>query len=194
MTHDIELKEIVKYFYECGMLKRVKRSGWWNEGISNPESVAEHSYRTAIIALILAKMEGLNDQEARTICCAAVFHDLHEARLLDLNKITARYVKITKELAEKVESDQIEALPSVVKKTISRIFSLTEKESIILKDADYLECAITAKEYADAGSKGTIKWINSIKNRLKTKSALMILENLPDLDANSWCIDLKKFD
>ncbi len=37
------MKDIIKYLYEIGQMKRVQRSGWWLVGIINPESVAEHS-------------------------------------------------------------------------------------------------------------------------------------------------------
>jgi hypothetical protein len=51
MNHFKEDRELgndmAKYLYEAGQLKRVKRSGWWIAGVKDPESVAEHSFRTA---------------------------------------------------------------------------------------------------------------------------------------------------
>ena len=44
---------IVRYVFEAGMLKRVARSGWWAENVKHPESVADHSFRTALVAFIL---------------------------------------------------------------------------------------------------------------------------------------------
>ena len=44
MTYDL-----AKYMYEIGQMKRVQRSGWWLAGITNPESVAEHSFRAVIL-------------------------------------------------------------------------------------------------------------------------------------------------
>ena len=38
-------KEIANYLYELGVLKRVRRSGWWLAGVKDAESVAEHSFR-----------------------------------------------------------------------------------------------------------------------------------------------------
>ena len=45
--------------------KRVKRSGWWVAGIDDPESVAEHSYRTALLGYILASLEGADPTKNR---------------------------------------------------------------------------------------------------------------------------------
>ena len=29
--------------YELGLLKRLRRTGWWHVGVDNPESVAAHT-------------------------------------------------------------------------------------------------------------------------------------------------------
>jgi len=75
------MHNIAKYVYEIGQLKRVKRSGWWVAGIDNPESVAEHSFRTALLGYILASLEGADPQKTAMIC---LFHDMGEARINDL--------------------------------------------------------------------------------------------------------------
>lgn len=48
-------KKIANFLYEAGQLKRVARSGWWTAGIKHPESVAEHSWRSAVLGYLLAK-------------------------------------------------------------------------------------------------------------------------------------------
>ena len=53
-----ELEGLTNFLYEMGLLKRYKRTGWMIAGIDNPESIAEHSFRTAIIGYLLAVMEG----------------------------------------------------------------------------------------------------------------------------------------
>lgn len=174
------------------MLKRVKRSGWWAENIKDPETVAEHSFRTGIIALILAKMEGLDDDSANRLCAAGVFHDMLEARIGDMNKVTARYVTVKESLEEKVIKDQIADLPSDIKNAIPKTKKLSVLERSILRDADYLECAFQAKEYSDAGNKGTFGWISHIEKRLKTKSAKKLILQMKRMDSNSWWEGLKK--
>ena len=47
----------VNLFAEAGLLKKVKRSGWWVVGIKDPESVAEHSFRCAIMGYYMAHLE-----------------------------------------------------------------------------------------------------------------------------------------
>ena len=176
------------------MLKRVKRSGWWAERIKDPESVAEHAWRTSVIAFALAKMEGLDDTAANRLCTAAVFHDMHETRLLDLNKITARYIRVDGALEDKVESEQVGSMPSETRNSILKIKKLSPRERVILKDADYLECAFQAKEYLDIGYRGAETWIKNIGERLKSKSAKALHAQLKTLDSNSWWKGLKKLD
>lgn len=180
------MDEIAKYIFEAGMLKRVARSGWWTEKIKNPESVAEHSFRSAVIAFILARMEGMDDEVARKVCTAAVFHDMHETRLLDLNKITSRYIPVDEDLELKVENDQVKGLPQDIKKSVLEIRDLGDNELKILKDADLLECAFQAREYADIGYGSTMKWLVRIEKKLQTASAKKLLGRIKTMDSGEW--------
>ena len=56
----------------------------WMAGIRDPESVAEHSWRTAVIATILAEIEGA---DAARSALLAVWHDAHETRTGDLTPL-----------------------------------------------------------------------------------------------------------
>jgi putative hydrolases of HD superfamily len=188
------MEGIAKYIFEAGMLKRVKRSGWWAEKVESPESVADHSFRTAIVAFVLARMEGLDDADANRICTAAVFHDMHEARIGDMHKITARYIHVGRELEEKVESEQAAGMPQGIRESVLGALGLSEKGRTILKDADYLECAFQAKEYLDIGYKGAQTWIDNIGERLRTKSAKRLHAKMKTMDSNCWWKGLKKLD
>lgn len=186
------MKEIINFFYEIGMLKRIKRSGWWAAGIKDPESVAEHSYRAAIIAYVIAKLENVNAEKAALIC---LFHDIGESRIGDLNKINARYIN-SKEAEKKAIKDQVSKLPENVKGNIISFFDEIEdkktKEGIIAHDAEQLECAIQAKEYMEQGY-NTETWIKNIKNnRLITKTARDLLETMEKTSSTDWWKGLKK--
>lgn len=188
-----ETGEIANFLFEIGNLKRIKRSGWWLAQIKDPESVAEHSHRCSVVALIIAKMENLSDEECYRVSSAASVHDLHETRILDLNKVAAKYVEVTKEKTQEIEREQREKLPQEIKEILEKLLDLSEKEKTILKDADYLECAIQAKEYLDIGYSDSQEWIDSVEKRLKTKSAKKILEEVKKGRSNKWFKDLKKF-
>jgi putative hydrolase of HD superfamily len=184
-----EEKEIMKYLFEAGVLKRVKRSGWWIAQVKDPESVAEHVYRTAVVAFILAKLEGAN---AERICCAALFHDMQETRLLDLHKIHARYFVIDEKIEKTVIADQLKCLPEDIRKHIANLYNLDDKEKTILRDADLLECALQAKEYVEIGYKDCQNWIENIEKVVKTESAKKLYKQLKAMSSRKWWEGLKK--
>ena len=73
MTDGDGLAELARL---AGALKRVRRRGWVLRGVTEPESVADHSFRTALLALVLAR----DDSFDRGRCVAmALVHDLAEA-------------------------------------------------------------------------------------------------------------------
>ena len=76
--------EVAKYLYELGQLKRVRRSGWWLAGLESPESVADHTFRAAAVAYVLALLEGANPERSAAL---ALFHDSAETRLNDLHRV-----------------------------------------------------------------------------------------------------------
>ena len=83
------MDRIVEFLFEVGMLKRTPRSGWqFLDGGS--ESVAEHVYRTTMVAYVLARLEGTVDTER--VLRLALIHDLPEARTGDLNYVNQKYV------------------------------------------------------------------------------------------------------
>jgi len=188
------MESVARYIFEAGMLKRVKRSGWWTEGITDPESVADHSFRTAVLAFVLARMEGCDEDSANRICTAAIFHDMHETRLLDLNKITARYIRVDEGLERKVERDQIAGFEPGLKDAMLSALRISDREETILKDADYLECAFQAKEYAAIGYKGAESWIKTIGERLRTASAKKLHAQMKMMEPKSWWKGLKRLD
>lgn len=58
MADDQQIAAVDDFIFETGLLKRAKRTGWWIAGVKDPESIAEHSHRTALIGAVLAMMEG----------------------------------------------------------------------------------------------------------------------------------------
>ncbi len=129
------MEDTVRFIHEVGSLKFVPRSGWMKLGIKLPESVAEHSFRTAVVAFILALKSGESMDKACRAAVAALFHDLHEARTMDLHKIARRYVNADEKKAVEEQFSQLGITPD---------FSDVE---VYVRDADRLELAFQAVEY-----------------------------------------------
>ncbi len=190
-------RDACKFFFEAGNLKRVARSGWWLAGVKNPESVAEHSWRTSIIAFVLAELEGLGVEEGERAAMLCLFHDLPEARCNDLHKVGATYVKHFKGALSAAAIAQAERMPKRSAKSFLECYSEFEggktRAAIIAKDADLLECAFQAKEYLEQGFSGAGEWIVHAKQRVKTRSAKKLLAALEKTKACSWFEGLKAF-
>ena len=68
-------------FHHAGNLKKIKRTGWKNNKIKSPESVADHSFRVSFIAMFLSK--DLNVDALRLIQMSLI-HDLAESVVGDI--------------------------------------------------------------------------------------------------------------
>jgi putative hydrolase of HD superfamily len=184
-------KEIAKFIYEMGQLKRVKRSGWWIAGVENPESVAEHSFRTIFIASILAQLEGVNLEK---VVLMALSHDMAEARTNDAHRIVRRYVD-WKNVDEQVVREQSIRLPKKIAGRITSLFEELEKgvspEARIARDADLLECLVQAREYQTLGYRDVADWISNAQAALTTESAKKLAVECIKTEPKEWWQGLK---
>ncbi len=53
-----EIEKLMEFFHEIGKLKEVKRQGWVVAGVKDCESTAEHSFRFAVMSMILGRDTG----------------------------------------------------------------------------------------------------------------------------------------
>jgi putative hydrolases of HD superfamily len=184
----------LNFFAEAGLLKRIKRSGWWVAGIDDPETVAEHSFRTAVIAFYIAHVEEVDPYKAVTM---ALFNDIHEARINDLHKMGHYYIEF-RDAEKKVFADQIHCLDLRVKNALSRIRDDYDKqlsqESIVARDADILECLVQAKEYYENGHLTARKFFQTAPGHLKTKTAQKLWKQVQKWDSHDWWQTVVKFE
>jgi putative hydrolase of HD superfamily len=132
-------------------------------GVSPAESVAEHSYGVALVALALAdrlrsSAEQDPDLDLEKVLIMALLHDLAEVRLTDLPASAARLVpEAVKSEAE--ASAMAELLAPLA--TAGRLAALwqefedrTSPEGRLVRDADKLEMMVQCLRYEEAGSRG----------------------------------------
>jgi putative hydrolase of HD superfamily len=145
------VQNIVKFLEIAGMLKRTSRAGWVEVGIYQPESVADHSFRTAILCMLYADMEGIDPLKLLRM---ALIHDLPEAVIGDLtpSKKTAE----TNEKEETAIYQILNLLPERQRETYITVWNeYTEgktREAKAVRQLDKIEMALQAKEYEKAGS------------------------------------------
>lgn len=138
------------FLYEMGQLKQLPRAGWLLLGIPQPESVAEHSFRVAMVGMTLAAMDGAD--VCRT-AALAVFHDGHETRIGDVPSVGRAYVRTAE--PEAITKDQTAAMPHEVGKVFADLTAEYEAnqttEARLAHDADKIETLLQATEYQAQG-------------------------------------------
>src|SRR5574340_1404351 len=71
------MQMLFDFFYLTTELKRVPRKGWKSKvGIEHPESVADHTYGTALMAMVFSDVHNLDTEK---ILKMALLHDLAES-------------------------------------------------------------------------------------------------------------------
>jgi putative hydrolases of HD superfamily len=181
-------------FAEAGLLKKIKRSGWWVAGIKDPESVAEHSFRCAVMGYYIAHLEKADPYK---VVIMTLFNDIHEARINDLHKMGHYYIDF-KEAEKKVFDDQIKGLDKKVRAELKHLReeydAQVTRESIVARDTDILECLLQAKEYYDSGYTKAEKFFKKAPDHLKTKSAKRYWHQIKRWNSGQWWEPIVKFE
>jgi len=179
------MKNIANFLFEVGMLKRTPRTGFQFLG-SGAESVAEHSFRTAMIGYTLAQLDGQVDIGRVLRLC--LFHDIPEARIGDLNYVNKKYVKPDE---EKAVEDLARQLPfgDDYRATLQEFNVRQSREALLAHDADQLEMVLSLKEYKDLGNRYADEWYPFSLQRLQTEEAKQLAETIWETDSTKWWFD-----
>jgi putative hydrolase of HD superfamily len=176
------MKNLANFLFEVGMLKRTPRTGFQFLG-SGAESVAEHSFRTAVIGYTLAQLDGrVNAARVMQLC---LFHDLPEARLGDLNYVNKKYVTANE---QKAVADLAATLPfgADYRATLEEFMAAETAEAQLAHDADQLEMILALKEYKDLGNRNADEWFPYSLKRLRTETAHQLAATIWETDSSRW--------
>lgn len=184
---EVTVDRIADFLFEVGMLKRTPRTGWQFLAGAEGESVADHSFRVAMISFVLARLEPDEIDADRTLRMALV-HDLPEARTGDLNYMNQKYVEADEEAAA---ADLIRGLPfsEELEALMTEYRAEETPESIIAHDADQLELLLQLVENRDGGVPGTDSWVPFVLKRLRTSSGQQLAQRILDGDSTRWWFD-----
>lgn len=184
-TTDQDASGTIAFAYEMGVLKRLRRAGWWHAGVRDPESVSEHSLRVAQLAALIAAEEGGDPARAAYL---GMWHDSQETRIGDIPHSARPYVEVASN--ERITEDQIVGLPDRAAKSIRDAVAEYESEGTIearcAKDADKLECLMQAIEYKEAGYARVDGWIESSRSKIKTDFGKRLAEAALTVSPLAW--------
>jgi putative hydrolase of HD superfamily len=181
------LKRMVEFMFEVGMLKKTPRTGYQFLGTGG-ESVADHSFRTAVIGYVLASMHPEADRDKVILMC--LFHDFPEARTGDHNYVNKKYVAVDE---EKAIRDQVTGLPfgDEVSRLLREFNAIGTLESRLSKDADQLDLILELKEQLDLGNPHAEEWLSFALKRLLTESGKRLANEIMTTERDSWWFDKK---
>lgn len=160
------MNKLIEFFIEAGKLKGLERTGWVVEDIKSPESVADHSFRTALAVLVLAKSR--QDLDLDRAVKIALVHDVEESLTGDIlidwkiekHAEKAKRLKdlenhgITKDEKKLRGLEAIKKLTSLLGSSGKDLFDLWKEyeegktnEAIFVKSVETFEMLLQAYEY-----------------------------------------------
>ncbi|MFF5589164.1 HD domain-containing protein [Streptomyces hygroscopicus] len=180
-----DLHAVARFLFEAGALKQSRRTGWWMAGVRDPETVAEHAWRTSLIASIIAQLEGADPARAALM---AVWHDSQETRTGDVNHLSKKYAPSPDPQA--VTADQIADMPqglaSAVQAWVGEYEAKESPEAVCARDADKLECLLQGLEYLSQGYENAQRWVDNSRSRLVTETGKRLADELLSQGSLDW--------
>lgn len=174
-----------RFLLEVGKLKKVKRTGWLLKGIHSPESVAEHSFRVAVMAMILSEKK---DLDRFYLLKMALIHDVAESittdlvwehgKISDLEKLKSKHEKELKSAKEIVSGlGSKEEYLTLIDDYLNR----QSREAKFLKEIDKLEMAIQALEYEEIAEGSLDEFWENVEKYIKEDNFVEMLMELRQL-------------
>lgn len=149
---------ILAVIEELAVLKSLRRAGWVIRGLTNCESVADHCWRMATLAMMLADV--LVEQgvpvDANKVTRMALLHEIGEARIGDIPYPAMRH--ISKETKRTAEEDAVTTILEGMGPVGQRYLELWREfeddnslEAKLVRAADKLEMMIQVADYEQVG-------------------------------------------
>ncbi|NXU40762.1 HDDC2 protein, partial [Drymodes brunneopygia] len=141
--------QLLPFLRLLGQLKRVPRTGWVYRKVANPESVSDHMYRMAMMALV-TEDKSLNKDRCIRL---ALVHDMAECIVGDI----APADNIPKEEKHRREEAAMQQLTQLLSEDLRKeIYELWEEyenqstaEAKFVKQLDQCEMILQAFEYEE---------------------------------------------
>jgi len=142
----MEPKALLEFLSTAGKLKTIPRTGWIDSGVKDPESVADHSYRTAVASMVLSDSLGLDSLKVLRM---ALLHDLAEAETGDITPMQKQddHAMLEDQAMKEILGVLPESLRDQYWETWQEYQAMKTPESILVHDADKIEMILQASEY-----------------------------------------------
>jgi putative hydrolase of HD superfamily len=177
----------VDFLYELGAIRLIDRQ-WRRFHSQNFANLADHHFRVAWIALVIAAREGGKIDTGKLVKMALV-HDLAESRTGDVDYLSRQYVTRDEAAAVRDMFDET----SVGKEFIALLEEYEKRECLeakIVKDADNLDVDMELCEQAMQGNALRKTWQFNRRlvadTKLYTKTARHMWDEIQSTDPDHW--------
>ena len=179
----MDAQRILDLIVKTGALKNTPRAGWRIRGIKGGESVADHAFRMAYVAMILADAvrESGVELDTEKILRMALLHDIGESEIGDIPMTAAPFVP--PELKQDSESRAVAGLLSGLGSVGARYREIWEEfaaattpEARLVRAADKLEMLVQAFEYETTGYRSLEDFWENSANRSFFDDFLVVKE------------------
>ena len=159
----------IDFLSELIRLKSLPRTGWLLRGVRDVESIADHSFCVAVIAMIIAdRAKSLAMKiDVERVLRMALLHDLAEVRTGDLPSTIKPYFEQAALQAadEKAAQEILAPLGALGRQYLELRHEYETRESLesrIVKAADKIDLLLQAREYEKGGANNLAEfWHNS---------------------------------
>jgi putative hydrolase of HD superfamily len=178
---DAAVVGLVRFLHRAGRLKATPRTGWLDRGVpaDETESVADHSFRVALLAWLAARLAAAGDPalDVDRVLALALIHDLAEALTGDLPPYDPAAIPVADAAARRAfldghhvrdpertaakraaeaaaMADLLADLPPSLAASLDRLWTELQwaetAEARFVKQADKLETYLQSREYLAA--------------------------------------------
>jgi putative hydrolase of HD superfamily len=131
-------------------------------GVKDPESVSDHCFEAAMIALILARHVDEKVDIGRVLTML-LFHEVGEVRLNDLPRRAGPYLKEKERAEEAITRDVLAGVADDLIEIIREFHEQTTPESRLAEAAEELQIIFSALMYAKEGIGDMSEYRNDVK-------------------------------
>ena len=146
--------DLLDLLLEAQNLDRIPRLGYLLSGVSDPESVSEHTWHVAFLVWVLT--ESIPDIDRLRALEIALVHDLAELRIGDFPRTASRYLpEGAKQAAEAAAIEEILApVPARMRHLWAEYQAGESREARLVKACDKLQMMLKVQLYESQGDKG----------------------------------------
>lgn len=176
------------FSYEVGRLRFILRD-FYQDGMPTAANVAEHTYRVAMLAWVIAEAEGA---DVGQVLKMALAHDLPEARTMDFGVIAAQYCTVNE---HKAAQDMMGKVFPAGLEAFEVYEARTTQEAKIVKDADRLDVLLECKELKCRGLDYPTVWDEELqlyRDKLTTETARRMFDDIQAAHPMDWTVQFQR--